>query len=356
MLFSTSIFDRFWFQLGPNLAPKSTPKPTQEPSKIDPKSHLIFDLFFDRFLIDLCSIFDSKIDKKSIKNRSTNHPHNTTTKKSKMSKKHWFLYAFCYFGHLMLGSKINKKRSKINPKTALKSMLQFMSIWEPTWTHFGRVLDVKMGPSWHQIAPKIDLQIDDKYDSISDRSWDRFWSILGPNLEPKSAQDLPYWSQERPKTPPRPLQDLPKPTQEQSKIDPKSKSYFWSVLGSIFVDFSSIFNPKIDQKSIKIDQKIIPIWTDSGAQLVWFLNLFRSSHPSLPNEPQVAEGEGRRWLAAGVFNIYPPPLACKGAERVGSLHSNFNNPEGSPHTPRCPAACGKSESCISFTFCYSQNF
>ena len=86
MLFSTSIFDRFWSQLGPNLAPKSIPKPTQEPSKIDPKSHLIFDQFFDRFFIDFSSIFDPKINQKSIKNQSQNHPKSTSTK----NKKHRF--------------------------------------------------------------------------------------------------------------------------------------------------------------------------------------------------------------------------------------------------------------------------
>ena len=117
-----------WPQLGPQLGPKIAPKSPQEASKIHPKSHLIFYCFFDRFLIDFCSIFDPKIDQKSIKNRSTNRPNNTTTKKSKMSKNHCFLYGFCYFGHLMLGSKINKNRSKIDPKTTLKSMLQFRSI------------------------------------------------------------------------------------------------------------------------------------------------------------------------------------------------------------------------------------
>ena len=171
-----------------------------------------------------------------------------------------------------------------------------------------------MGSSWHQIALKIDLQIDDKNDSISDRSWDRFWSILGPNLEPKSAQDFPTWSQDRPKTPPRPLQDLPKPTQEQSKIDPKSKSYFWSVLESNFVDFSSIFDPKIVQKSIKIasfslifdsffDWIFMDFDSHFGLHFIDFariLEFILVHFKSISN--QIAEGEGRRWPAAGAFN------------------------------------------------------
>ena len=79
-------------------------------------------------------------------------------------------------------------------------MLQLGSILEPTWLHFGKVLEAKMGPSWHQIAPKLALQIDQKIDHISDRSWHRFWPILGTNLEPKTAQDPPSWSQDAAKT------------------------------------------------------------------------------------------------------------------------------------------------------------
>ena len=197
MLFSTSIFDRFWSQLGPNLAPKSTPKSIQEPPKIDPKSHLIFDLFFDRFFIDFSSIFDPKITPKSIKNQSQNQPKSPTAKISKIYKKRRTVYDFSYFGHAMLGQKINKNPSKIHHKTALKSTPQLASILEPTWPHFGRISKAKMEPSWHQIAPKIDLQINQKNDHIFDRSWDRFWSILGPNLGGLSGGVLgPSWPQD----------------------------------------------------------------------------------------------------------------------------------------------------------------
>ena len=37
--------------------------------------------------------------------------------------------------------------------------------WKPTWLHFEQVLGTKLGPSWHQIAPKIDS----KNDHILDR-------------------------------------------------------------------------------------------------------------------------------------------------------------------------------------------
>ena len=145
MLFSTSIFDRFWLQLGPNLAPKSTPKSTQEPSKINPKSHLIFDLFFDRFFIDFSLIFDPKITPKSIKNQSQNQPKSPIAKISKIyKKKHRTICDFSYFGYAMLEQKINKNRSKIHHKTAPKSTPQLASILEPIWLHFGRVLGANL--------------------------------------------------------------------------------------------------------------------------------------------------------------------------------------------------------------------
>ena len=115
-----------------------------------------------------------KIHQKSIKNRSTNHPNNTTSKKSKMLKNHGFLYGFCYFGHLMLGSKIVKNRPNILPKTAFKSMVQFRSILEPTWLHFERILGAKMEPSRHKIAPKVDPKNDQKMIT--------FWIALGTDF------------------------------------------------------------------------------------------------------------------------------------------------------------------------------
>ena len=174
MLFSTSIFDRFWLQLGPNLPPKSSPKPTQEPSKIDPKSHLIFDLFFNRFFIDFSSIFDPKIIQKSIKNQSQNQPKSPTAKISKIYKKRKTVYDFSHFGHAMLEHKINKNQSKIHHKTALKSTPQLASILEPTWLHFGRVLGAKLEPSWNKMAPKVDPKNNEKIIT--------FWIALGSDF------------------------------------------------------------------------------------------------------------------------------------------------------------------------------
>jgi len=65
-----------------------------------------------------------------------------------------------------------RKSIKIDPtsikKAALKFMLQFSSILEPTWLCFGTVLGDKMGPRWHQMAPKIDSKIYTKNDYLFD--------------------------------------------------------------------------------------------------------------------------------------------------------------------------------------------
>jgi hypothetical protein len=53
-----------------------------------------------------------------------------------------------------------KNLPHIVQKTALKSMLQDVSIYASTWLHFGWVLGSKMGPSWHQVAPKTDPTTD----------------------------------------------------------------------------------------------------------------------------------------------------------------------------------------------------
>ena len=73
-----------------------------------------------------------------------------------MLKNHYVLQYNRALGHVMLSTKIYKNRPNILQKTAPKSMLQLGSILEPTWLHFGRVLGAKMGPSWLQMAPKID--------------------------------------------------------------------------------------------------------------------------------------------------------------------------------------------------------
>ena len=70
------------------------------------------------------------------------------------------MYDFSYFGHAMLKQKINKIGAKSPSKIVRKSTAQLASIWEPTWLHFGRVWGAKLGPSWHQIVPKVDPKND----------------------------------------------------------------------------------------------------------------------------------------------------------------------------------------------------
>ena len=88
----------------------------------------------------------------------------------------------------MLSTKTDKKLLNILLKTASKSMLQLGSILEPTWLHFGRVLGVKMWPSWLQLALKIDPKNDTKNDHLLYRLKIDFWWILGPNLVPKRGK------------------------------------------------------------------------------------------------------------------------------------------------------------------------
>ena len=86
-----------------------------------------------------------------------------------MLKNHCVLQYNRALGHVMLSTKIDKNRSNILQKTASKSMLQLGSILEPTWLHFGRVLGVKIGPSWLQMATKIYTENDTKNDHLLDR-------------------------------------------------------------------------------------------------------------------------------------------------------------------------------------------
>ena len=69
----------------------------------------------------------------------------------------------------MLRTQINKHRPNIFQKTPLKSMLQVGSNLEPTWLHFGSVLDAEMGPNWLQMGKKIDSKNNAKSDHHLDR-------------------------------------------------------------------------------------------------------------------------------------------------------------------------------------------
>ena len=123
---SKPLLDRFWCQLAPNLASKIDPKSIQDPPKIDSKFYLVLSTFLNRFLID----FGSNLG-------PTNPP---VTR-----KKQWFedFYDF--------------------------ACLPFGWLLKPTWLHFGRVLGAKLAPSWHQIAPKIDLRKHQKNDHLLHR-------------------------------------------------------------------------------------------------------------------------------------------------------------------------------------------
>ena len=121
----------------------------------------------------------------------------------------------------MLSQQINKKRSNIHQKTTLKSRPQLESILEPTWLHFGRVLGAKLGPSWHQIAPKNDPKNNQKTDHILYRFLDDFCSILDPTWTPTWGNQRllcwfmlalgailePRWHLDRPRIPPGGPQD-----------------------------------------------------------------------------------------------------------------------------------------------------
>ena len=93
-----------------------------------------------------------------------------------------------------------KNDTQIFSKTAFKSTPNLDRFCTQLGSILGKFLDPKMESNSLQIASKINLQIDHLMDSVSDRSWDRFYPILSPNLEPKTAQDPPSWSQDAPKT------------------------------------------------------------------------------------------------------------------------------------------------------------
>ena len=129
---------------------------------------------------------------------------------------------FCYFGHVISCSNINKHGPKINHKTALKSTPQLGSILEPTWLHFGRVWGSKMGPSWTKSLQKSIFKSIKKL-SLSE-------SLLGPifidfglqNRPQEGAPEITFrhffssWSHLGPKIP----QDLPKSPQDPPQEHP----------------------------------------------------------------------------------------------------------------------------------------
>ena len=77
-----------------------------------------------------------------------------------------------------------KNVSNIHPKVASQTVLQAESILAPTWLHFGLVLAPKLKPSWHQVAPKMYPESNQKIITL------RIANLcqLGPNLAPTWPQ------------------------------------------------------------------------------------------------------------------------------------------------------------------------
>ena len=170
-------------------------------------------------------------------------------------------------GYVMLCTKFNKKWYRNPFKNSSQINTKLGSILNPTWLHFGRFLEPKMEQNSLQISSKINLQIDHLMDSVSDRSWDRFCSILSPNLEPKTAQDpilnaswailerkseknptkmgpkLITFNQHEPKDP----QSRPRtpPCTSFSLIFDRFLMDFWYYFHRLLLDFSLIFDPML---------------------------------------------------------------------------------------------------------------
>ena len=117
---------------------------------------------FVRCFADFGINLGPKINQQLIKNQSTNHPNDTTTKKTKI------LNITNVYGIIVPRAMLCYVRKSIKMvATSIKKQLtnqcsNFLWILEPTWLYFGRGLGVKMGPRWHQIAPKINPKTDQK--------------------------------------------------------------------------------------------------------------------------------------------------------------------------------------------------
>ena len=96
----------------------------------------------------------------------------------------WFVDWFWVDFWVVNWSKINQTSTRKKEKGS-KATCDFGSILKGSWIDFGPKLGGKLGASWHQIASKINPKINQKNDHLSDRSWDRFSSILGPKVAPK---------------------------------------------------------------------------------------------------------------------------------------------------------------------------
>ena len=119
-------------------------------------------------------------------------PNKLTTKEPKKCISYRQGKCFRAFGHVKLSAKIMKNRCNILPKIASKTMLQVVSILDPTWLHFGMVLAPKLGPSWHQNGNKNRCELGK---AIFQNSCSRacassnFQGPRGPSWEPKSTKN-----------------------------------------------------------------------------------------------------------------------------------------------------------------------
>ena len=79
-----------------------------------------------------------------------------------------------------LGSKIDPKSIKNRSKNQSKKWYNFWSILEPTWLHFGRVLGAKLKPNWDQNGHQNVLKFAVHFCSILLSNLEAFWAHLGP--------------------------------------------------------------------------------------------------------------------------------------------------------------------------------
>ena len=138
--------------------------------------------------------------------------------------------------------------------------LPFGSLLKPTWLHFGRVWGTKLGPSWHQIAPKIDPKKQSK-------NWSHFVSIFGrllldfgANLDPNLGEQrfvmltyVGFWGHLGAKMTPGP---------------PKSLS--GSILDRFWTDFKAILEQFSGIGDRFLSSLVIIFRSISGLFVCWF--------------------------------------------------------------------------------------
>ena len=188
-------------------------------------------------------------------------------------------------------------------------MLQFWWILEPTWLCFGRVLGDKMGPRWHQMAPKIDSKIYTKNDYLFDHPKIDFWTILSPKLAPHRGNQPshvrcfffsimePSWAQNPPKTLPRGLLEPPRPFQEPSC---ERLLTIWGSNSMVFETSWPIFHLQFCRFYSQPTSQTANQPTNQPAK--------ETIHPDIPSS--------QAWGRVGRRQLDPPPLqrckACSG--------------------------------------------